>query len=51
MEQGVHESLKGLSGVFEAKRHEKELKKAERCDYRRFRDVVFIHWHLIVSFL
>ena len=51
MKKGVHESLKGLSSIHEAEWHEEKFEKSERGDYRRFWNVVFIHRHLIVSFL
>jgi hypothetical protein len=51
MKKGVHESLKGLGSIHEAKWHEEKFEKSERGDDRRFWNVVFIHRHLIVSFL
>ena len=39
VKKGIHEVLKGLGGVAEAKRHEKEFKKAERGNDGGFGDV------------
>lgn len=38
-EDCVDESLKGLSGVAEAKWHSQELKQPKRCDYGRLGNV------------
>ena len=48
-QNGVHQTLKGLSGILQTKRHPNEFKKAERCDYSRFCQIHFRHWYLVVS--
>ncbi len=45
----VHEALKGLSGVFESKRHEDILKKSEWGDDGSFRNVRFRQWYLMIT--
>jgi hypothetical protein len=51
VKKGIHEVLKGLGGVAEAKRHEKELKKGKRGDDGGFGYVGGVHWDLVVTFL
>jgi hypothetical protein len=48
-ENSIHEALKRLGCIFEAERHEFEFKKSKRSNYCRFRDILSIHWNLIIA--
>jgi hypothetical protein len=48
-EYPVHSPLKGVAGVAKAKGHAEELEEAERSNYRRLLNVVFIHQDLVVA--
>jgi hypothetical protein len=50
LEDLVHQSLKGLSGITEPKRHVYIFKQAEGCNNGRLRDVRGAYWNLVVAF-
>ncbi len=50
-EEGVHEALEDLSGIFEAKWHEIELEEAKGGYYCCLWDVVFLRRYLIITLL
>jgi hypothetical protein len=50
-EKGVHEALESLCSIFEAKRHEIELKEAKGSYYCCLWDVICLHGNLIITFL
>lgn len=49
-EKTVHEPLESLTGIGKAERHEKKFKQSKGSYDRRFGNVSFIHWNLIVPF-
>ena len=49
-QQLIHEPLKILRGIFEPKWTSQEFKKAERCDYTSFTNVLFGHGYLMKAF-
>jgi hypothetical protein len=49
VEKGVHEALKGLGSIFEAKGHEEEFIEVNWGDYGRLWNVTLIHWNLIIT--
>ena len=46
----VHETLKRLRSIFEAKRHKNVFEKTEWRANCRFRYVTLCHWHLMIAF-
>jgi hypothetical protein len=48
-EEGIHEALESLGGIFETEWHEIELEEAKGGYYCRFWNVVFLHGNLIIA--
>ncbi len=48
-EKTVHQPLVSLTSISKAERHEKKFKQSKWSYYRRFRNVSFVHWNLILE--
>ena len=46
---GVHQALKGLGCIFQAKRLAEEFKESERSDDGSFQNVLCGYWNLVVA--
>ena len=49
LENGVHQPLEGLCGIFEAKRHTEEFEKSKRADNGSLWNVVWVNGYLVIA--
>ena len=47
----IHHSVEGVPGVHESKGKVEKLEHTKRRDDNHFLNVVYVHWHLAITFV